>query len=69
MSESGHVPHQDPTPRGEEGSGSETGETWDEVKTDYQIDPDGEPVPNSMDATTFEPVEDDETGDDGEEGE
>ena len=22
---------------------------WDEVKADYQVEPDGEPVPNSMD--------------------
>ncbi len=24
-------------------------EAWDEVKSDYEVDPDGEPVPNSMD--------------------
>ena len=24
-------------------------EAWDEVKGDYQVDPDGKPVPNSMD--------------------
>jgi hypothetical protein len=24
-------------------------EAWDEVKSDYQVDPDGKPVPNSMD--------------------
>ncbi|NYG07688.1 hypothetical protein BJ986_002175 [Phycicoccus badiiscoriae] len=25
-------------------------EAWDEIKGDYQIEPGGEPVPNSMDA-------------------
>ncbi len=40
-------------------------EAWDTVKSDYEIDPDGKPVPNSMDPVDFEPVEDDEDdGDD-----
>jgi hypothetical protein len=34
-------------------------EAWDEVKADYEVEPAGEPVPNSMDATAFEPVGDD----------
>lgn len=24
-------------------------EAWDDVKSDYEVEPDGEPVPNSMD--------------------
>jgi hypothetical protein len=32
-------------------------EAWDEVKGDYQVDPGGEPVPNSMDQGA--PAEDD----------
>jgi hypothetical protein len=25
-------------------------DAWDDVKNDYEVDPDGEPVPNSMDS-------------------
>ena len=40
-------------------------EAWDEVKSDYEIEPDGTPVPNSMDPVDFEPVEDEDDEDDG----
>lgn len=60
MSESADVPSQGAVPSGENGPGPETGETWDEVKADYQVEPEGQPVPNSMDAAEFEPVDDDE---------
>jgi hypothetical protein len=33
-------------------------EAWDEVKSDYQIEPDDKPVPNSMAPTDYEAVED-----------
>jgi hypothetical protein len=35
-------------------------EAWDEVKSDYEVEPDGEPVPNSMDATKSVPDDQDE---------
>jgi hypothetical protein len=67
MSESAHVPAQDAIPEGKGTPGSATGETWDEVKSDYQVDPDGRPVPNSMDPSEFAPVEDvEDLEDDGE---
>ena len=28
-------------------------EAWNEVKSDYEVEPDGEPVPNSMDVAGF----------------
>lgn len=35
-------------------------EAWDEVKGDYQVDPGGEPVPNSMDqGAPADPASDD----------
>ncbi|SDP26650.1 hypothetical protein SAMN04489867_1901 [Pedococcus dokdonensis] len=46
-------------------------EAWDEVKGDYQVDPDGEPVPNSMDqgqpagTDADDDAGDDDAGDDG----
>jgi hypothetical protein len=30
-------------------------EKWDEVKSDYQVDPDGKPMPNIWDAGEVEP--------------
>ena len=39
-------------------------EAWDEVKADYQVDPGGQAVPNSMAPTDFEPVEDEDEDDD-----
>jgi hypothetical protein len=39
-------------------------EAWDEVKADYEVEPGGVPLPNSMDATEFEPVEDEDDEDD-----
>lgn len=66
MSQSADVPPLHATSPGEHSPDSETAETWDEVKSDYQIDPDGQPVPNSMDPTEFVPVEDDEDESDGE---
>jgi hypothetical protein len=39
-------------------------EAWDEVKADYEVDPGGKPVPNSMDALEFEPVDDEDDEDD-----
>jgi hypothetical protein len=41
-------------------------EAWDEVKSDYEIEPDGKPVPNSMDPVDLEPVEDNEDDEDAE---
>ena len=41
-------------------------EAWDEVKGDYQVEPGGEPVPNSMDQVSpriEEPAEDAEDAD------
>lgn len=43
-------------------------EAWDEVKGDYQVDPDGEPVPNSMDQGPVASDEEDESGDGSGEG-
>ena len=40
-------------------------EAWDEIKADYEVEPGGVPVPNSMDPTDFEPVEEDEDQDSG----
>ena len=60
MSEPADVPPQDAVPPREEGAGPDTGETWDEVKADYQVEPDGRPVPNSMAPSEFDPVGDDE---------
>jgi hypothetical protein len=66
MSESADVPARDAIPPDEEGPDQDTGETWDEVKADYQVEPDGQPVPNSMAPSEFEPVEDDENEGEGE---
>jgi hypothetical protein len=43
-------PHEGETLRG--GVDREKVEAWDEVKADYQVDPGGEPVPNSMDTAS-----------------
>lgn len=40
-------------------------EAWDEVKGDYQVDPGGEPVPNSMDQAALTATDDDGARDDG----
>lgn len=47
-------------------------EAWDEVKGDYQVDPGGEPVPNSMDQAAVTPSDEadrdsDEAGTDSDE--
>ena len=33
-------------------------EAWDEVKSDYEVEPGGEPVPNSMDPAAVGPADD-----------
>lgn len=38
-------------------------EAWDEVKADYEVDPDGQPVPNSMDSIGYGPVAGGDTDD------
>ncbi|QGN56688.1 hypothetical protein [Nostocoides sp. HKS02] len=38
-------------------------EAWDEVKADYQVEPDGQAVPNSMAPTDFEPADDEDDDD------
>jgi hypothetical protein len=40
-------------------------EAWEAVAGDYEVEPHGEPVPNSMTAVDFEPVRDDEDDEDG----
>jgi hypothetical protein len=40
-------------------------EAWDEVKGDYQVEPGGRPVPNSMDTTGLTGDDDDDQGDGG----
>ena len=44
-------------------------EAWDKVKGDYQIEPGGEPVPNSMDADAVASDADAGSSDDPAEGE
>ena len=38
-------------------------EAWDEVKADYQVEPGGQPVPNSMDQADMTLADDDEDDD------
>jgi hypothetical protein len=40
-------------------------EAWDAVKSDYQVDPGGVPVPNSMDQAHVTPTDDETDADDG----
>ena len=40
-------------------------EAWDDVKADYQVDPGGAPVPNSMDQAAVTPADDNEGADEG----
>jgi hypothetical protein len=35
-------------------------EAWDDIKGDYQVEPDGQAVPNSMDSDTLSTEEDQE---------
>jgi hypothetical protein len=59
MSESGNDARQ-PEESVEIGVDQEKVEAWDEVKSDYQVEPDGEPVPNSMDTATSDTAREDE---------
>lgn len=43
-------------------------EAWDRIKSDYETEPGGQPVPNSMDQAQLDAAEAEEGNDEGEEG-
>ena len=42
------------------------GEAWDRIKSDYETEPGGQPVPNSMDQAQLDAAEAEEGDDEGE---
>lgn len=43
-------------------------EAWDRIKSDYQTEPGGQPVPNSMDQAQLDVAEAEEGDDEGDDG-